>query len=281
MNSRAYYDLLSGRFLEQNEFWNNLYDNEIWNLEHTIMGPHLTADRPLVDVGSGFYPHDGFAPTVRIIAADISYHSLLTARAFCSNGRPVEFLQFDAHQLPFREGSLCQVIAGGEILNEVDYRMVLKELGRTIRPGGVLLVAFAAKWCLDSLWAIADTYLGHRLGYALTKSQVRKFLAAPRSDAEATWPVAPSRGHALRLLCVGNVLTALSEAGFRVSRLSGTNCFSGLVPLPWQQNSKRKVAQRLTRMLLKADRFFGRLYPFYLFAGNVFIVCRRASALKL
>lgn len=275
MNSQVYYDLLAGEYEEQNEFWDNHYDTEVWRLEHAIIRPYLDLSKPILDVGCGFYPHDNFAPSTRIIAGDISFGSLIVARDHPLEGRRVDFVQFDAHHLPFRDNSFCQAVAGGELLNHVEYRSVVAELARVISTHGILLVEFGTRWCLDSLWAIIDSALGHRIGYSVTKEQAKAFFHCDGSDVEVTWGITPRGKFMVKLLAVSNVCNALTEAGFIVERVVSTNCLSGIIPLPWQQDPERPIAQVLTKWLILTDRILGKIYPINLFAGNVLMLCKR------
>jgi ubiquinone/menaquinone biosynthesis C-methylase UbiE len=277
MDSRTYYDVLAENYEGENQFWQNPYDSEVWRLEHDIITRYLTSSKPILDVGCGFYPHDNFPPSVRIIAGDISLRSLLVARDHPPQGRAVELVQFDAHHLPFRDGSFCQAIAGGELLNHAQYPVVAKELGRVLSVDGFLLVEFGTKWCLDSLWAILDSTLGNRIGYSVTRDQSVNFFRCDGSDVEVTWEVTPGGKFTLKLLTVSNVRRALKDAGFSVEKIISTNCLSGIIPLPLQQVSDRQWIQSFAKLLIAVDRALGRLYPLNLFAGNVFILCRRRN----
>jgi hypothetical protein len=57
LSARDNYDALASEYEEQDEFWDNPYHAEVWRLEHDLVRPFLTADKPLLDLGCGFYPH--------------------------------------------------------------------------------------------------------------------------------------------------------------------------------------------------------------------------------
>jgi len=275
MDSRAYYDLLAKDYEQEDQFWDNPYDNEIWRLEHEIIRPHLDVSKPLLDVGCGFYPHDDFGPSMRIIAGDISFSSLLVARDHRPQGHTVDFITFDAHSLPFPDESFHQVIAGGELFNHVDYRRVSSELGRIISGNGCLLIEFGTKWCLDSLWAILDSVLGNRIGYSMTTTEAKLFFGFNGSDVEVTWEVTPRGKLTVKLLKARNVRNALESAGFMVDKIISTNFLSGIIPLPWQQDSGSHLVRGLAKALIQADRVLGRIPWLNLFAGNIFLLCKR------
>jgi ubiquinone/menaquinone biosynthesis C-methylase UbiE len=277
MDSRQYYDSLAQNYEEENQFWDNPYDNEVWRLEHETIAPYLDPDKPILDVGCGFYPHDSFAPSIRIIAGDISFNSLVVARDHSPKNRRVDLVDFDAHHLPFPDRSFRQVLAGGELFNhiDVDYRKVSIELGRIISPGGFLLVEFGAKWCLDSLWAILDALFLRRIGYSLTRREARSFFCFDGADVRVTWEITPRGDLAVKLLTVSNVRDALRRAGFDIEKLVSTNLMSGIIPLPWQQESDSRLVQALTGGLLRVDRVIGKIPYINRFAGNIFLLCKR------
>lgn len=279
MDSREYYDLLAEDYEQENQFWNNPYDNEVWRLEHEIIRPYLDPSEPILDVGCGFYPHDNFAPSIQIIAGDISFNSLVVARDHSPEGRRVDFIAFDAQCLPFPNGSFRQVLAGGELFNhvDVDYRRVSAELGRIIAPSGFLLIEFGAKWCLDSLWGLLDAFLGHRIGYSLTRTEAKAFFRCDGADAEVTWEITPRGELVVKLLTATNVRNALEAAGFMIDKVVSTNFLSGIVPLPCQQNSSNRVVRGLAEGLIRADRVLGRIRWLNLFAGNIFLLCKRRT----
>jgi len=136
VNSQIYYDSLAEGFSEQDEFWNNSYDNEIWRLEHDLIQPYLDESSPLLDLGCGFYPHSELAANRIVIAIDISRGSLNVAREQGDQSDRVALIQADAEVLPFHSGTFGQAIAGGELFNHLDYRKCLRELNQTMKPGG-------------------------------------------------------------------------------------------------------------------------------------------------
>jgi len=275
VDSQSYYDFLAADFSEQDEFWNNPYDNEIWRLEHELIQPYLDESSPLLDLGCGFYPHSELARNRFVIAIDVSGRSLGIARDYGDRSCRVMLVQADAEVLPFAPCTFGQAIAGGELFNHLDYRRCLDEVSRTMKPGGVLLLQFGAKWCLDSLWALLDSHTGGHLGYAVTKEEARTFFRGCGRDVSVTWEVTPKGDFTVQLLGVGNVRAAAAAAGFEIVDTYGANSLSGLIPLPFQQRGQLGLIGRLATVLIRCDRILGRLYPFRTFAGNVFFVCRK------
>jgi SAM-dependent methyltransferase len=279
--SQRYYNGLAAEFRAQDSFWDNPYDREIWRLEHDLLRPYLNRPGPLLDVGCGFYPHFAFAAERTVVAGDISLGSLRVARDFGDESGEVQLVQFDAHELPFASSSVAYAVAGGELLNHLaDYPRALRELRRILRPGGVLLIEVGAKWCLDSLWAILDAFVGNRIGYSVTRSEAAWFMKLRRGDLPVTWAITPTGSFRLLLLSIRRLKTVLSECGFRVLTTYGANAVSGLIPLPIQQESGNKFIRAVVSILITLDRIVGRLPPFRTFAGNVFLVCETRAGVR-
>jgi SAM-dependent methyltransferase len=277
-DSQRYYDALAAEFRAQDSFWDNPYDREIWRLEHDLIHPFLNHPGALLDLGCGFYPHFDFTKERSVVAGDISLGSLRVARDFGDESRQVHLVQFDAHALPFASSSMAYAIAGGELLNHLsDYPRALGEIRRVLRPGGILLLQVGAKWCLDSLWAILDAFLGNSMGYSVTRKEAVAFIRLRRGDLPVTWAITPSGTFRVFLLSIRRLERILREARFHVRKTYGANAVSGLVPLPIQQETESRVVRWLVSKLILLDHFFGRLPPFRSFAGNVFFVCEATA----
>lgn len=278
VSSREYYDQLAQEYRAQDDFWNNSYDSEIWRLEHELIRHRLTTPGPMLDVGCGFYPHFEFTYDRPVIAGDISFDSLLVAREFGDESKSVFLFQFDATALPFADESFASVLAGGELLNHIpDYGFAISEFRRILKPGGHLLLQVGSKWCLDSLWAIIDSLVGHPFGYSLTKREAFSFLRTRNQDVDVTWGITPSGDFQVALLSVRKLKRILSQQGFTIVDQYGANCISGIVPLPIQQESENQIVQNVVAALIRLDRIVARLPFFRTFAGNVFILCRRIT----
>jgi SAM-dependent methyltransferase len=273
-SSQAFYDSMAGDFQAQCAFWDNPYDREIWRLQHDLLRTHLPDSGPLLDIGCGFTPHSDFGRGRTVVAGDISFQSLVVARHLGDESRVVRLCQFDARALPFPSRSFGAVIAGGEVLNHIhDYEGAVREMARVLRPTGILLIQVAGKWCLDSLWALLDAGLGHRIGYAMTREEAVAFLRRPWQDASMTCDIAHGGRLRVQLLSIASLREVIRVAGLRVLTMYGAHSVSGMLPLPLQQESRSPLVHSLTSLLIRLDRFFGRFAPFRSFAGNVFLVC--------
>ena len=274
--AKDYYDQLARTYEEQDDFWQNPYDTEVWRLEHELLRGHLVPNQPVLDLGCGFYPHDDFPAGTPILAADLSLESLKIADRFFPSDRKLIRLQCDALRLPLVTGSIHHIIAGGELLNHLHYQTAIREIARVLRPGGMFLFEFGAKWCLDSLWALVDATLGGPIGYGMRRKEARSFFSKA-TDPWVTWDITPSGSLQVQLIRARAMLATVAANGFTIEKVVSTNALSGLIPLPLQQESESRLLRALSSALIRCDRVVGRLYPVNLFAGNVFVLCRRSQ----
>lgn len=275
LGDKEYYDKLAREYRAQDDFWSNPYDTEIWRLEHDLIRTRLTPG-PMLDVGCGFYPHFEFTNDREVVAGDVSFESLLVARKFGDETGSVFLFQFDATALPFAPQSFSSLIAGGELLNHItNYSLAISEFWRVLKPGGILLIQVGAKWCFDSLWAILDSFIGHPLGYSVTKREALSFFRTRNDDVRVTWEITPAGDFQIKLLLVRKLQRTTRELGFKLIDQYGANCLSGLIPLPVQQKSKNRILQNLTNVLIRGDRLVARFPFFRTFAGNVFLICQK------
>ena len=70
----------------------------------------------------------------------------------------MEYVAADALLTPFPTGSFGGIIAGGELINHVDGDKLLAEVSRLLQPYGRALLSVGMKWCLDSMYAVADAF---------------------------------------------------------------------------------------------------------------------------
>ncbi|GII34625.1 hypothetical protein Pmi06nite_80670 [Planotetraspora mira] len=76
----------------------------------------------------------------RLIAIDASAAMLTAARSRLETSTRVVFVQADFHQLPLPDGSCTAVVAAFCLYHAQNPRIVLKEIARTLVPGGVAVL---------------------------------------------------------------------------------------------------------------------------------------------
>jgi SAM-dependent methyltransferase len=120
------------------------------------------AGLPVLDYGCGH----GMAAVVlarrgaRVTAFDLSPAYLAEAqRRATANDATIEFVQADAEDLPFADGSFARVW-GNAILHHLDMRLAASELYRVLQPGGIAV--FCEPWGENPLLSWARRHLPYR-----------------------------------------------------------------------------------------------------------------------
>lgn len=172
----------------------------------------LLAGRRLLDYGCGH----GMASVVAarqgaaVTAFDLSAAYVGEARErAAANGVEAEFLQADAHALPFAAASF-DAVWGNAVLHHLDLHIAGRELRRVLRPGGVAV--FCEPWGENPLLAFARKRLPYR-GKERTRDEEplrRANVAALRES----FPQLHLRGHQFLAMIRRALPVAPLTAGF-------------------------------------------------------------------
>lgn len=119
-----------------------------WKQRAVRMLCEVLPERPRVlDVGCGtgdmLLLESREAPDAQLVGLDFSPHMLEQARARCAGLKGIELVQGNAQELPFEDASFDGVSIAFALRNTADYRKVLAQTVRVLKPGGVLV-------CIDS-----------------------------------------------------------------------------------------------------------------------------------
>lgn len=133
-------------------------DHETW-IRPAFESLGNVAGLRVLDLGCGH----GMASVVlarrgaEVVSCDLSGGYLSEAhRRARANGVSINFLQADAHHLPFREDAFDR-IWGHAILHHLDLKVMARELWRILRPGG--RAVFCEPWGENPLLDLARTHL--------------------------------------------------------------------------------------------------------------------------
>lgn len=101
----------------------------------------LAAARTILDVGTGvgvLIPYlRAYAPQANLISGDLAHEMLSQARIDHAGARVV---QADVHHLPFGAAGFDVVICHHSFPHFADKPLALREMRRTLRPGGLLAI---------------------------------------------------------------------------------------------------------------------------------------------
>jgi len=122
----------------------------------------------VLDLGCGTGAFLGeLSQAVNPVGLDFSEHAV----AFCRQRGLESIVQGDAQKIPFQNGVFDAVVSLDTLEHVPDDVTATKELARTLKPGGVLVMNVPA---YKGLWGPHDVALMHHRRY--TKKQVRKLL---------------------------------------------------------------------------------------------------------
>jgi SAM-dependent methyltransferase len=115
------------------------------------------------------------------IGLDHDFDIVARARKRCPSGRAIGFLVADVRSIPFKADSVDVLVSSSTLdhfSNKRDFELALQELGRVLRPGGVLILTLdnplnPLYWPLRWL-SIAGPF---RLGYTPLPGSLRRQLA--------------------------------------------------------------------------------------------------------
>ena len=95
------------------------------------------------------------SPDSRYVGVDVTEVALVKAHKRCPFA---SFHKADITSLPFKDGTFDVIVCTEVIEHVPEYRDVLLELARVLKPGGLLLISFPN----ETLWTIARLLLGRR-----------------------------------------------------------------------------------------------------------------------
>lgn len=133
--------------------------------DDAIARARLQPNAVVADIGTGTgFVIQGLAPLVRkVYGFDESPEMLAIARRNLAKFQNVELIEAPGHKLPMSDGSLDAVFANMYLHHVPDPAVAIAEMGRVLKPGGVLVLTDADEH--DQNWmreAMADRWLGFK-----------------------------------------------------------------------------------------------------------------------
>jgi len=186
-----------------------------------------------------------------VVALDISRESVVQARGKCDN--QCRFLAGSATELPFPDSSFDAVVAFGDIISHIHngYREAISEIGRVLKPGGLLLCDVDNKW---------------NLGLLSEPHELKACLQTLPSGHLREWSFLDSFGNECSLhfktFRPSEITGLLEGAGVSVVAFQGLIILPNIVPQRFHYNhSPKKLLGRVVIALSRLDRIVNRL-PF-------------------
>jgi ubiquinone/menaquinone biosynthesis C-methylase UbiE len=227
------FDRLAASYDELEPWYEHLYARLHAILDETLVPGRSPARALDVGCGTGFQT----ARLARLGHAahgvDVSAGLLGVAVARVPHGR---FARGSAEALPYASGAFDAVTCCGSVLSLLDRpERALGEMGRVLRPGGLLLLECERRWTLDLGWSLLSSLTADALGYGASPRAAWRALAAPARDPVVIdYPCALDDGAAaslrLRLFTRRALDRMLGEAGLVGLRAWGIHGVTNLLP---------------------------------------------------
>ncbi len=194
---------------------------------------------------------------------DISAESLRQAEGRCARAglTSVRFFRQSIEHLPAEDGSVDAIFSYGDVISHLhdSYRQVFGEIGRVLRPGGILSFEADGKWELDML-----------LHNPVERARAR---ATHGMGHLRVWRDIPCKTFTDREL-----RGILREAGLEVFRVRGVNILHCLLPervLMGLPEAVGTVWRAASSVLQRIDKTVGCLPWFYRIASTRLVAARK------
>jgi SAM-dependent methyltransferase len=220
-------DLYEDLYVKEQDYWWHVGKRAIVYglLERYLPRDSARADRQALDLGCGAGLNlDHLAKYAAPVGTDFSEDAL----RFCRERGHVRLCKADAAALPFRDEQF-DIITALDVVEHLDDDLdALRELRRTLRPGGLLVISVPA---YPTLWSYWDDILGHRRRYT-----VRSMREAVRKAGLV--PLKVSYSNAL-ILAPTVAVRVLKSVRHRASERAGAESEpdTDFVPVPGWLNS--------------------------------------------
>ena len=177
--------------------------------------------------------------------------------------------------LPYPDASFDVAVSCGSTLSFVSSpAQALAEIGRVLRPRGILLFECEHKWSLDLLWTLASSVTRDSLGYGVSPRAAWRQIARPLSEGFVIdYEQAP-----LRLFTLTELRAMLSAAGLEPARQWGIHWATNLIPSTVLHRDRLgRMGALLFRRLASVDRRFAGSALARRSANSLVLVARRSA----
>ena len=176
--------------------------------------------------------------------------------------------------LPYQTGVFDAVVCCGSTLSFAgDAARALREFGRVLRLGGLLLLECEHRGRLDLAWALVNSVTGDRLGYGLTPAQAWRQIVG--NGASGVWTEYPGYG-AIRLFKARELRALLGAAGLTPVRTWGIHAATNLIPSTILHRERvGSVLAAFYRGLRALDRRLASFPPARTLANSLMVLARK------
>ncbi len=263
-------------------YWKNYYDclnNIILDLFNEKIRGKNTLD---IGCGSGLQTIMLTNLGAKVVGIDIAEGLIRLANYKIQNQKLDSFcLNSDAESLPFKDESFDIVNCCGSVLDYIiNHKKGIKEMGRVLKPNGVLLLSFDNFISFELFWISIDS-LADILGYKISiKDIYYKLLKG--SDGTINYPHVKNDGKIeyipQRFFSFNRIKKELTLSDIKIVYYYGINTLTNIVPFTIASNpNSSKYLKNLTYLLTKLDKGLIDKIPFNKFGTNIIVLGRKIS----
>ena len=269
------FDAMAGSYDELEPWYEHLYAVLHAILHRELAPPTDGRRRRALDAGCG----TGFQ-AARLAALGYESHGVDVAAGLVAvaRRRVDRAALASVEALPYRAAVFDAVTCCGSTLSFVDDpARALREIGRVLRPGGLLLLECEHRWSLDLAWALLSGLTGDSLGYGLSARDAwRVIFRPPRQGAVVAYP-----GYGpLRLFTVAELRRLLADGGLALARTWGIHTVTNLIPSTTLHRARlARPLAALYRPLRALDAALSGWAPARRLANSVVVLARKPAAL--
>jgi SAM-dependent methyltransferase len=266
------FDAMAGSYEDLEPWYEHLYATLHAILREALARPSRGARALDAGCGSGFQAAVLGDLGYHVHGVDISPGLLALARR---RGAAPHLVLASVEDLPYADGVFDAVSCCGSTLSFVERpARALAELGRVLRPRGVLLLECEHKWSLDLGWMLASALVGDCLGYGVTLGEAWRQVARPLGEGF----VARYPGYgALRFFTVTELDAMLAGARLVRRRVWGVHALTNLIPSTVLHHPRvGRGLQALFAVLRASDALLARAGMARWFASSLVVLAERA-----
>lgn len=263
------------------EYWKNYYDclnNIILDLFNEKIRGKSTLD---IGCGSGLQTILLTRLGAKVTGIDMTAGLTRLANYKIQNQNLDSFCFIsDAEFLPFTDRSFDLINCCGSVLDYMNHKNGIKEIGRVLKPNGKLILGFDNYLSLELFWITLDSLI-NVFGYKIPLKDIyNKILNG--SERHINYPHIKNDGSIEYLpqhfFSFTQIKKELTKAKIRVVYYYGINTLTNILPFTIASNPNAlKNRTNLLRFLTKLDKSLVDKIPFNRFGSNLILIGHKIS----
>lgn len=261
------------------EYWKNYYEC-LNNIIIELFNKKIYGKSALdIGCGSGFQTALLANLGAKVIGIDITEEPIRLANHKLQNQKLDSFCFIsDAEFLPFKDESFDVVNCCGNVLNYVNHKKGIEEIGRVLKSDGTLMLGFDNCASFELFWIIFDSFV-YTFGYKISIKDIY-YKLVKRSDGFINYPHIKNDGSIeylpLRSFSFNQIKKELTKSKIRIVYYYGINTLTNILPFTVASNpNSPKSLKNLLHFLIKLDKSLIDKNPFNKFGSGIILIGRK------